>query len=228
MDLSRIARVAHEGTVVREGPRDSVALFDEGVGVLLSHKPGQAGPPQVAHYDQRLPRRTFDVELRNLPRGAVVLGRVRRAARVADMHLERAVLEAGEPPAVLVSPLIGCPDGTHTLRRKVRKLLEQVVVDGSATHHPYHPAHCAAIRAGLYESGVRHRRVGSAGHALPRTKSSGGNLARRAPPPPAMNRNAFPGAPSLRRSASAVTQPVVGDQVPLVALPTSPLPFQTF
>src|SRR3989442_12035790 len=107
------------------------------------------------------------------------------------MHLERAVLEAGEPPAVLVSPLIGCPDGTHTLRRKVRKLLEQVVVDGSATHHPYHPAHCAAIRAGLYESGVRHRRVGSAGRSLPRTKRSGGNLTRRGPPPPSKQKKSF-------------------------------------
>src|SRR2546428_450363 len=42
-----------------------------------------------------------------------------------------------------------------------------------------------------------------------------------------MNRTSFAETSSMRRSASAITQPVVGDQVPLVALPTSRLPFET-
>src|SRR5207245_10604605 len=120
---------------------------------------------------------------------------VRSRDRVADLLLQRAVLDAAEPSAVLVSPLIGCPDRPHTLRRKVRKLLVQVVVYGSATHHPYHPAHCAAIRAGLYESGVRHRRVGSAGHALPPTKGRGCICTRRSQPAPAGTQNAIDRTP---------------------------------
>src|SRR2546426_1646098 len=94
-----------------------------------------------AHDDQRFLGRALDVELRNLPRGAVVLGRTRCATRISHVHGQRAVLEAGEPPAVLVPPLIWRPDGTHALRREVRELLEQIVVYGPATHDPHHAAH---------------------------------------------------------------------------------------
>src|SRR2546425_4483546 len=97
----------------------------------------------MAHHYQRFPWRAFDVELRNLPCSAVVLGCVRGAARISHVESQRAVLEAGESPAVLVSPLIRCTDGTHALRREVRELLEKIVVHGTLADDPHHPAHAS-------------------------------------------------------------------------------------
>ena len=124
-----------------ERPCNSVPFFDEWVGVLLGHQPRHAGTPQVAHHDQRFLGRSFNVEFRNLPRGAVVLGGVRRATRISHVQSQCPVLEAGEPPAVLVPPFVRCPDRAHALRREVREFLEQIVVHGSATHDPHHAAH---------------------------------------------------------------------------------------
>src|SRR2546430_11711761 len=132
-----------------ERPPNSVPLLEERMSELLGHESIHTCTAKVAHHNQRLPWRAFEVQFRNFPCGAIVLRRVRGAACVAHVDLECAVLEAGESPAVLVAAFVRRPNGTHPLCREVRELLEQVVVDGSATHHPYHPAHCAAIRAGL-------------------------------------------------------------------------------
>src|SRR5213592_3382605 len=101
----------------------------------------RARSPKMPHDDQGLPRGAFHVQLRDLPRGPVVLGGVRGAPRIPHVDLQRSVLEASEAPAVLVSPFIRRTNRAHALRGEVRKLLEQVVVDGTSAHDAHHAAH---------------------------------------------------------------------------------------
>src|SRR2546425_8926052 len=104
--------VSLERPVVLERPSDTIPLLDERMRKLLRRKAFRARPAKMPHHNERPAWGTFNVQLRNLPRGAVVLGRVRSAARVSHVHGQRAVLEAREAPAVLVSPLVRRPDRT--------------------------------------------------------------------------------------------------------------------
>src|SRR6266566_2576521 len=95
-----------------ERPRDTVALFDERVGVFLGDKSRDTCPSQVAHHNQRLPGRAFDVQLRDFPRGSVIFRGISRGADVPHVTLQVSVLEANEAPSVFVTALIRCADRT--------------------------------------------------------------------------------------------------------------------
>src|SRR5467141_156349 len=124
-----------------ESPRDPVVLLDERVGELLCDQTFRARPTKMAHDYQRLVWRAFHVQLRNLPRGPVVLRGVRGAPGIPHVYLQRPILETGEAPAVLMPPFVRRTERAHAFRGEVRELLEQVVVDGPSAHDAHHAAH---------------------------------------------------------------------------------------
>src|SRR5690348_494404 len=108
-----------------ECPRDPIPFLDKGMGELLGHEAADARPPQMAHNNERLPGRALDIQLRNLPCGAIVLRSIHRRAGIAHVHRKRPVPETDKAPTILMPPLIRCPHWTHALRREVGELLEQ-------------------------------------------------------------------------------------------------------
>src|SRR2546428_9268749 len=152
IEQARLLRIVHEGTVVLERPRYAVSLFDERMSVLPCDEASSTRPTQMAHHDQRLPRRALDVQLRNLPGGSVIPRCVRRTTRIPHVHLQCTILETGEAPAVLVPAFVRCPNRTHALRREVRELLEQGVAYGSRLTTPTIRQKCCGRRSATLPS----------------------------------------------------------------------------
>src|SRR5438132_9665316 len=98
-----------------ERPRDTVALFDERMGVFLRNKSRHTCPSQVAHHNQRLPGRAFDVQLRDFPRGPVIFRGISRGTSVPSVILQVSILEVHVDPYVFVTVHIRDADVTYTL-----------------------------------------------------------------------------------------------------------------
>src|SRR5207247_4941446 len=120
-----LLRIVHEGAVVLKRPSHAVSLFDERMSVFLCNEAPSARPTPMAHPDQRLPGRTLDVQLRDLPGGTLVLRCVRGTTRIPRVHLEFTVQETGEAPAVLVPAFVRSAQRAHAFRRQISELLEE-------------------------------------------------------------------------------------------------------
>src|SRR2546422_4058915 len=99
------------------------------------------GPPDVAEDDEPLSRLPIDVRLRDLPCGLEVLWVGLGGPYAADVIPELPVVEARNPPAVPVPPLVRTTAGGIANDREIGELLEKVVVHGAAANRSEETAH---------------------------------------------------------------------------------------